>query len=156
MVSGQRSLDARIRHGAWQEKFEWAKFPRAKTVCIIGVSYSKPLNDDYGDREKRQKEIFYFSLKELETRDKRRSPTIPILLFDFFAILDLHCPLFSDDGLSFVFYLFLQSSVDFSLCRKIVSCFELCIPFTVHIIHQTYEENAKIYKTNKQQKRIVY
>ena len=114
MVSFQLSLDTKIRHWTWLEKFEWAKFPRAKTVCIIGVSYSKPLNDDYGDREKRQKEIFYFSLKgikELETRDKRRSPTIPILLFDFFAILNLHCPLFSDEGLSFVFYLFLHQDV---------------------------------------------
>ena len=97
-----------------KRKIESATFRRAKTVCIIGVSYSKPPNDDNGDQEKKQKEISYFSLKgikELETGDKRRSPTFPIRLFDFFAILNRNCPLFSDGNLSFVFPPFLHQDV---------------------------------------------
>ena len=96
-----------------KRKIESATFRRAKTVCIIGVSYSKPPNDDNGDQEKKQKEISYFSLKgikELETGDKRRSPTIPDRLFDFFAILNT-TSLMAVDGLSFVVSLFLHQDV---------------------------------------------
>ena len=113
-VSVQRSLDAKKkRHLTWKEKFEWAKLPCAKTLCIIGVSLSKPLNDDDDVRERvetkrdlllfpqryqrtrneRQTEIFYLSssLPSLTCIVPSSLMTVSSLSFPFFSIKT--CPL---------------------------------------------------------------